>query len=154
MGEVFICEEMKKFRELCDKRKIAWYDASEIINENDYICRTKGEGFSCINDFNTWGGYLSMMKENKNLLEIMIEENEPVGDLDAYQAIEFIEFQKNKAYKNISDELKTLITLLIIMQDIDSNAKAVVVQSYIQKYGPIPNEYGDQVKRLICGEDK
>lgn len=153
MGKVFICEEMKKFRELCDKRKIAWHDASEMINENDYICRTHGEGFSCVNSLGTWGGYLPMMKENKNLLEIMVEENEPIGELDAYQAIEFIEFQKNKAYKKISDELKTLITLLIIMQDIDSNAKAIILQSYIQKYGPIPNEYGDQVKRLICGED-
>lgn len=154
MGKVVICEEMIKFRELCDKRKIAWHDASEVINEDDYICRTHGEGFSCVNGYGTWGGYLPLVKENENQLEIMIEENEPIGNLDAYQAIEFLEYQKNKAYKNISDELKTLISLLIIMQDVEeSNMKAVIVQTYIQKYGPIPNEYGDQVKRLICGED-
>lgn len=29
--------------------------------------------------------------------------------------------------------------------------KAIVLQSFIQKYGPIPDEYGDKIKEMLRG---
>ena len=36
----------------------------------------------------------------------------------------------------------------------DKNMKAMILQSYIAKYGPVPNEYGDIIKDLLRGESE
>ena len=64
-----------------------------------WICRThfeyKGIKFSVINGFGTYGGWYGAnpgMTEDKNmgLLELMIEDNEPVGWLKAENIMEIL----------------------------------------------------------------
>lgn len=46
--------------------------------------------------------------------------------------------------------INVLIELLSRIKD--KNMKAIILQSYIAKYGPVPNEYGDIIKDLLRGE--
>jgi hypothetical protein len=91
-----VCEEMQKFRKMLDEKGIEWHDDSEVMSESKewpmWICRThfeyNGLKFSVVNGFGTYGGWYGAnpgMTEDKNmgLLEIMIEDNEPVGWLRA-----------------------------------------------------------------------
>lgn len=83
------------------KKNIPWHDASEIMSESKewpvWICRThfehKGLKISVVNGFGTYGGWAganSGMEEDENmgLLEIMIEDNDPVGWLKAEDIME------------------------------------------------------------------
>lgn len=36
----------------------------------------------------------------------------------------------------------------------DKNMKAIFLQSYIAKYGPVPDEYGDIIKDLLRDESE
>lgn len=87
MGELVVCEHMKKLREWLDIYKIPWFDFSDVFGENLYICRTKieykGHILSVINGYGTYGGFSDHMKpgQNTGLLELEIDENEPVGHL-------------------------------------------------------------------------
>jgi len=78
------------------KKNIPWYDASDIMSESKeypvWICRThfefKGLKISVVNGFGTYGGWCGANPgmtedENMGLLEIMIEDNDPVGWLKA-----------------------------------------------------------------------
>lgn len=100
---MIVCEEMKKLRKMLDEKNISWHDASEIMSEIKewpmWICRThfeyKGMEISVINGFGTYGGWDGAnpgMTEDKNmgLLEIMIEDNEPVGWLKAEDIMEIL----------------------------------------------------------------
>lgn len=91
-----VCDEMKKLRQMLDEKNISWHDASDIMSKSKewpvWICRThfeyNGLKFSVVNGFGTYGGWAGAnpgMEEDKNmgLLEIMIEDNEPVGWLKA-----------------------------------------------------------------------
>ena len=35
----------------------------------------------------------------------------------------------------------------------NKNFRAMMVQAYIQQYGPIPNERGEEVRALLAGEE-
>lgn len=91
-----VCDEMKKLRQMLDEKNIPWHDASDVMSESKdwpmWICRThfeyEGVKISVVNGFGTYGGWYGAnpgMTEDKNmgLLEIMIEDNEPVGWLKA-----------------------------------------------------------------------
>ena len=47
--------------------------------------------------------------------------------------------------------IEALIELL--KQTSDKNTKAILLQSYIQQSGPIPDEYGDVVRELLKDGD-
>lgn len=98
-----ICEEMQKLRQMLDEKNIPWHDASEVMSEDKewpmWICRThieyNGHKISVANGFGTYGGWYGAnpgMTENENmgLLEIMIEDNEPVGWLKAEDIMEIL----------------------------------------------------------------
>ncbi|MEE1037813.1 MAG: hypothetical protein U0K95_01500 [Eubacterium sp.] len=91
-----VCDEMKELRKMLDEKNIPWHDASDVMSEDKdwpvWICRTHfeydGLKISVVNGFGTYGGWYGAnpgMTEEKNmgLLEIMIEDNEPVGWLKA-----------------------------------------------------------------------
>lgn len=82
------------------KKNIPWHDASEIMSEDKecpiWICRTHieyhGHKISVINGFGTYGGWYganpgTTENENMGLLEIMIDDIEPVGWLKAEDII-------------------------------------------------------------------
>ena len=98
-----ICEEMQKLRQMLDEKNIPWHDASEVMSEDKewpmWICRThfeyKGLKISVVNGFGTYGGWFganpgTTEEENMGLLEIMIEDNEPVGWLKAEDIMEIL----------------------------------------------------------------
>ena len=98
-----ICEEMQKLRQMLDEKNIPWHDASEVMSEDKewpmWICRThfeyKGLKISVANGFGTYGGWFganpgTTEEENMGLLEIMIEDNEPVGWLKAEDIMEIL----------------------------------------------------------------
>lgn len=98
-----VCDEMKELRKMLDEKNIPWHDASDVMPEDKdwpmWICRThfeyKGVKISVVNGFGTYGGWHGAnpgMSEDKNmgLLEIMIEDNEPVGWLKAENIIEIL----------------------------------------------------------------
>lgn len=93
---MIVCDEMKKLRQMLDEKNIPWHDASDVMSGSKewpmWICRThfeyNGLKFSVVNGFGTYGGWYGAnpgMTEDKNmgLLEIVIEDNEPVGWLKA-----------------------------------------------------------------------
>ena len=97
---MIVCEEMKKLRQMLDEKNIPWHDASEIMSEDKewpmWICRThfeyNGLKFSVVNGFGTYGGWYGANPgmtedENMGLLEIMIEDSDPVGWLKAEDII-------------------------------------------------------------------
>ena len=98
-----VCDEMKKLRQMLDEKNIPWHDASEVMSEDKewpmWICRThfeyKGMKISVVNGFGTYGGWFganpgTTEEENMGLLEIMIEDNEPVGWLKAEDIMEIL----------------------------------------------------------------
>lgn len=100
---MIVCEEMQELRKMLDEKGIEWHDNSEVMSESKeqpiWICGThfefKGLKFSVINGFGTYGGWYGAnprMTEDKNmgLLEIMIEDNEPVGWLKAEDIYEIL----------------------------------------------------------------
>ncbi len=95
-----VCDEMKKLRQMLDEKNIPWHDASEIMSEDKewpvWICRThieyNGHKISVVNGFGTYGGWYganpgTTENENMGLLEIMIDDIEPVGWLKAEDII-------------------------------------------------------------------
>lgn len=85
------------------KKNIPWHDASETMSEDKewpmWICRThieyNGHKISVVNGFGTYGGWYganpgTTENENMGLLEIMIEDNEPVGWLKAEDIMEIL----------------------------------------------------------------
>lgn len=100
---MIVCDEMKELRKMLDEKNIPWHDASDVMPEDKdwpmWICRThfeyKGVKISVVNGFGTYGGWYGAnpgMSEDKNmgLLEIMIEDNEPVGWLKAEDIMEIL----------------------------------------------------------------
>lgn len=50
--------------------------------------------------------------------------------------------------KNMRDqEIECMIEVLKVMND--QNARAVVVEEWIQKNGPLPNKYGEEVRQIL-----
>lgn len=99
---MIICEEMKKLRDALDKMGVEWVDASDEwkIGEYDtcinffYICWThfnyNGKRYSVINGYGSFGGYDMFSDDNKNLLEIMLPNQEVVGYLTANEVMEIL----------------------------------------------------------------
>lgn len=104
-----VVEEMKKLRELLDKKGIKWQDHSDDFGESEikcnWICRTwfkvEGKRVSCINGLGTYGGCTAFdgFEKNRGLIEMMIwGEGDPIGYLTAEECIEILEktFKKRK----------------------------------------------------------
>lgn len=105
-----VCKEMQKLRKTLDIMGIEWIDRSEEWQATDYfdllniknygICRThfdyNGKHYSVINGYGSFGGYDGFDKENKNLLEIMLPNNDVIGYLTAKEVLEIIEENKNE----------------------------------------------------------
>lgn len=90
-----ICAEMQKLREYLDSHDIKWRDSSDDFTEW-WMCRTKfeikGNSFSVINGFGSYGGVLIGRSRNQGLLECWInEKGEPTGYLTAEDVIKEIE---------------------------------------------------------------
>lgn len=110
-----ICKEMIKLRKLLTARGISWQDASVIYPEEKIemlfksigqklgqerqffdltIYRThfdiNGTHYSAINGFGTYGGFEPYENKNHGLLELMIDDNDPVGWLSANDIINMI----------------------------------------------------------------
>ena len=97
---MIVCDEMKKLRQMLDEKNITWHDASDVMSESKewpmWICRThieyNGHKISVVNGFGTYGGWYganpgTTENENMGLLEIMIDDIEPVGWLKAEDII-------------------------------------------------------------------
>lgn len=52
---------------------------------------------------------------------------------------------------NVLDGL--IASLKLAEGEENKNKRAVMVQAYIQQYGPIPNERGEEVRALLAGEE-
>lgn len=97
-----VVEEMKKLRELLDKKGIDWEDNSEDSEAftDLWICRTRfkfnGLEVSCINGRGTYGGFYGCNPDDGNmgLLEAWIEGFEPIGWQTADEVIEKLERMK------------------------------------------------------------
>lgn len=51
----------------------------------------------------------------------------------------------------MTDELKILFTMMLKFPgDNKQNIRAIMMQSYIQSFGPLPNEYGDLFKKFLA----
>ena len=93
----YICDEMKKLREWLDKEGIKWEDATDKDYCFGWMARThftyKDNFVSVINGYGSYGGFSRFEPHNKDLLEMMIGENEPIGYLTADQVITNLEKQ-------------------------------------------------------------
>lgn len=91
---MIICEEMQKLRDALDKMGVEWVDASEEWTKDFCICRThfsyNNKRYSVINGFGSFGGYYKFSEDNKNLLEIMLPNNEIEGYLTAEDVLNLI----------------------------------------------------------------
>ena len=107
-----ICEEMIKLREGLDKRGIKWIDKSDITTEerikyfisqgiselfaDSTMYRThfehKGKKYSVIFGYGSFGGINAIEpSQNNSLLEMMIDDDEPVGWLTADDVLKIID---------------------------------------------------------------
>ena len=50
-----------------------------------------------------------------------------------------------------NEEIECMIGILKAIND--QNARAVVVEEWIQKNGPLPNKYGEEVKQILMDEE-
>lgn len=112
-----MCEEMAKLRELLTAKGIKWRDRSVIQQEKliEYlsaesgmekeffdttIYRThfdyKGSHYSVINGFGTYGGFEPFEKKNYGLLELMRDDNDPVGWLTAQEIIDSLDMTRQQ----------------------------------------------------------
>lgn len=112
-----MCEEMAKLRELLTAKGIKWRDHSVIQQEKliEYlsaesgmekeffdttIYRThfdyKGSHYSAINGFGTYGGFEPFEKKNYGLLELMRDDNDPVGWLTAQEIIDSLDMTRQQ----------------------------------------------------------
>lgn len=49
--------------------------------------------------------------------------------------------------KGSNQEIECMIGILRAMNN--QNAKAVIVEEWIQKNGPLPNKYGEEVRKIL-----
>lgn len=86
-------EEMTKFRKFLDDAGIEWIDKSEEFNGYK-MDRThfeyRGNLVSVINGYGSYGGINIINGKNLGLLEVMIGNDEPVGNLTCDEAIKYI----------------------------------------------------------------
>lgn len=91
MGTI-LCAEMKKLRTYLTEHEIEWYDDSSY-SPLFWMVRTKfthnGKEYSVINGYGSYGGFVN--GKNEGLLEMMIDNCEPVGHLTAKEVIKCIE---------------------------------------------------------------
>ena len=155
-----ICEEMQQLRKMLTEKGIEWEDNSEIEHEHIWMVRTQfnynNNHYSVINGFGSYGGINFIDDQNTGLLELWsaaVNDGEPYGYLTANECIKLI--MGEDLLSDCSFELRLLIeTIKAIPGEYARNYRAMIIQSYIQRCGPIPDKYGDMVKRLIAGEVK
>jgi hypothetical protein len=112
-----MCDEMIKLRKLLTQKGIEWQDQS-IIQQEELIARLsaesgfereyfdttiyrthfdyKGSHYSVINGFGTYGGYEPFEKKNYGLLELMRDDNNPVGWLTAQEIIDSLDMTRQQ----------------------------------------------------------
>lgn len=83
---------MQKLRDGLDERKIPWKDLTD--KDDSWICRThfwiKGDFWSVIHGFGSYGGFNSFEKDNQ-LLECKYGGNEPIGWLTADEVLKMVD---------------------------------------------------------------
>ena len=86
MEHIPMCDEMKKLRDILDKKGIEWEDASET-DWYIYVYRTyfefKDHNVSVIYGWGTSGGKNFRSLKDELLLEMKIDDDEPEGHLTA-----------------------------------------------------------------------
>lgn len=106
-----ICEEMIKLRNWLDEEGVLWVDKSSITSQGYIDLMAKFEiepqyadttihrtyipfrehSISVINGYGTYGGFEPLENKNYGALEMMIDDNEPVGWLSAENVIQKLE---------------------------------------------------------------
>ena len=150
-----VCEEMQLLRNYLDVKKIPWHDDSEEFETSKkdfemWICRTKfiykAHKVSVINGMGTYGGWggANLSEVNLGLLEIMIDDNEPFGWLNAEECMELLETEDERYIDEIA-----LLGYIREFHDLD--VLTLVLQDIIQKTGPIKNEkIAEKIKKHIA----
>ena len=98
---MIVCDEMKKLREMLDKKGIKWMDYSdELIEEKGYfMCRTRflfnDKYWSVINGFGSYGGVDFETGINDGLLEVYSVGMETIGFLTAKEVMAIINWNRN-----------------------------------------------------------
>ena len=91
-----MCEEMVKLRKELDARGIKWEDASTTPKSDPELrldrthFRYKGKSYSVINGYGSYGGYMQSTSDNRGLLELMVDHNEPKGWLTSDAVLEIM----------------------------------------------------------------
>ena len=90
-----------------------------------------------------WGG-ANLSEVNLGLLEIMIDDNEPFGWLNAEECMELLETEDERYIDEIA-----LLGYIREFHDLD--VLTLVLQDIIQKTGPIKNEkIAEKIKKHIA----
>lgn len=89
------CLEMEVLRIFLSEEGIDWEDKSD-----QFICRTKfvfrENHYSVINGLGTYGGQMNASEYNQGLLEVMIDDNEPIGWQTAEQVVKLMYWEDEK----------------------------------------------------------
>lgn len=66
--------------------------------------------------------------------------------------VRLIKVEESLIKLNEIGRVKTMINILIdlLKATKDKDTKAMILQSYITEYGPVPNEYGDIIKDILA----
>lgn len=98
-----MCPEMLKLRDMLDEMNIDWTDDSDPITPNTIECRVyrthfyhNGDDYSVIYGFGTYGGWNRFSnKTDPQLLELMINDDEPTGWHTAEDIIKIMKEREN-----------------------------------------------------------
>ena len=87
---ITMCKEMKKLRKYLTDNGIYWWDDTSISSLH-WMVRTKfefsGKEFCVLNGVGSFGGCTTHDSKNLGKLELIIDDEEPVGYLTAQEVI-------------------------------------------------------------------
>lgn len=88
--------ELEILKSMLDQEHIDWHDASDppdLVQINRLHFKHRGEWWSVINGFGTYGGIDSLTEKNQGLLELLsyaVNGGEPVGWLTAEEVMKYV----------------------------------------------------------------
>lgn len=102
-----ICPEMLKLRDMLDELNIDWDDDSDSLTPKTIGCRIyrthiyyKGDRYSVVYGYGTYGGWGRFPRtEDPQLLELMINREEPTGWHTAEDVIKIMKERENAMRK-------------------------------------------------------
>lgn len=154
-----MCEEMKKLREVLDKKGVIWYDDSDTDTEytDIMIYRTKffvaQKDISVIYGHGTVGGcpvFGSGIDEK--LLEMMIDNGEPEGHLTSSEIINHLAIN---IFKDVTeeekDDNKKIGRLIEILESDEKEIKeSESFDSEYDFYTVWPEDIAEEIDKLCC----